>query len=96
MATKLKRKYVVVRTYSAGVHVGELVSRKGQEVTLANSRRLWRWQGANTLNEVARSGVAQGSKVSELVSEIDLTQAIEVLTCSPEGEKSLRGATWSP
>lgn len=29
---KSARKYVVVRTYSAGVHVGELAERRGQEV----------------------------------------------------------------
>ncbi len=29
-----KRKYVIVRTYSAGVFAGELESRKGQEVVL--------------------------------------------------------------
>lgn len=28
---KSKKNYVLVRTYSAGVHVGELVSRKGKE-----------------------------------------------------------------
>jgi len=33
MAKATKRKYVVVRTYSAGVHAGELVSRDGKEVT---------------------------------------------------------------
>ena len=37
---KKKRKYVLIRTYSAGVHVGELVSRKGKEVVLANTRRI--------------------------------------------------------
>lgn len=36
-----KRKYVVVRTTGAGVHAGELVSRKGTEVTLAHARRIW-------------------------------------------------------
>ena len=32
----MKGKYVVVRTYSAGVHVGTLVLQKGREVTLKN------------------------------------------------------------
>ena len=44
MDTK-KLKYVSVRTYSAGVFAGELVSRKGQEVVMANARRLWMWSG---------------------------------------------------
>lgn len=44
--------YVVVRTYSAGVHAGELVSQNGKEVTLKNARRIWYWRGANTLHEI--------------------------------------------
>ena len=42
---KSAARIVLIRTYSAGVHYGELVSRKGREVTLANARRVWRWRG---------------------------------------------------
>ncbi len=33
-------RYVIVRTYSAGVFAGELEGRNGQEVVLRNARRL--------------------------------------------------------
>ncbi len=89
-----KRPYVVVRTYSAGVHVGELVSRKGKEVELANARRIWRWTGANTLHEMSLHGVAADSKVSEPVKAITLTEAVEVIPCTELGEATLRGAQW--
>ena len=47
MKTKTKkRKYVIVRTYSAGVFAGDLESRNGQEVVLTNARRIWYWKGA--------------------------------------------------
>lgn len=36
-----KRKYVIVRTYSAGVFAGFLESRKAREVVLTKARRLW-------------------------------------------------------
>lgn len=84
------KKFVVVRTYSAGVHVGELVSRKGQEVTLANSRRIWYWQGAASLSAIAVTGVGAGSKIAVAVGEIVLTEAIEIITCTPAAEKNLR------
>ena len=45
-----KLPHVVVRNLSAGVHVGELKSRKGKEVVLVNARRLWKWCGAFTLS----------------------------------------------
>ena len=101
MATKTtktadrKLKAVVVRTYSAGVHYGYLVSRSGQEVVLERARRIWSWNGANTLHEVALRGVGSGSRVSEKVSSITLTQAIEIIACTPEGAAALDAAQWS-
>lgn len=88
-------RYVIVRTVSAGVHAGVLVKRDGQEVTLKDARRIWRWYGANTLNEIALRGVSDKSKVSEPVSEILLTQAIEVIPAAAEGEANLRAAKWA-
>ena len=87
--------YVVVRTYSAGVHVGVLVSRRGTEVQLTDSRRIWSWEGANTLNEMALRGVGPASRVSEPVLRHEITEAIEVLYCTKEAEANLRGAKWS-
>ena len=85
-----KLPYVVVRTYSAGVHTGELKSRKGKEVVLVNTRRLWKWCGAFTLSEVAVEGIKDGSKPSITAPENLLTEAIEVLKTTPAAEKILR------
>jgi hypothetical protein len=92
---KRAARYVVVRTYSAGVHVGELVDRRSREVDLANARRIWNWMGANTLHEIANRGVGAGSRVSEVVSAITLTEAIEILDCTEAAESNLRAAAWS-
>ena len=87
---------VVVRTYSAGVHIGELVSRKGSEVTLRNACRLWRWRGANTLHEVALRGVAdEHTRISERVTGITLTGAIEVIPATVEAAATF-GSRWAP
>lgn len=86
--------YVIVRTYSAGVHCGKLVRREGREVTLTDARRIWYWRGRNTLNEIANRGVGEGSRVSEPVAEITLTEAIELIACSQESVKNLRAAGW--
>ncbi len=85
-----KLPYVVVRTYSAGVHVGELKSRKGKEVVLVNTRRLWKWCGAFTLSEVAIEGIKEGSKPSIAIPQIILTEAIEIVKTSSVAEKILR------
>ena len=87
-------RYVVVRTYSAGVHVGVLKSRNGQEVVLTEAKRVWQWQGANTLHEVALNGVDKASKISEETPTVILTQAIEIIPTSSKGENCLRSQNW--
>ena len=79
-ATKPTGPEVLVRTFSAGVHIGTIKERKGKEVTLTNARRLWNWDGAFTLSAVATSGVdRKNSRISKPVSEIILTEAIEII-----------------
>lgn len=90
-------RYVVVRTYSAGVHVGRMVARSddGKRVRLDDARRIWSWRGAETLHEIADAGVGAGSKVSNPIRQAEVTEAIEVLTCTAAAETNLRGATWA-
>lgn len=82
-------KYVIVRTYSAGVHFGKLKSRKGKEVVLTSARRIWHWSGAFTLNSVATEGIKDG-RIPVAVPEILLTEAIEIIPCSAKAAKQLR------
>lgn len=89
-----KREPVIVRTYSAGVHFGYLVERNGKEVKLADARRIWSWAGANTLHEIATAGVGKGSKVSVTAPSIVLTEAIEIIDCTPAAVKVLESAEW--
>lgn len=92
---KVSPKYVVVRTYSAGVHIGTLVSQKGKEVRLKDAQRLWSWVGANTLHEVALNGVGVGSKLSQVVPDILLTEAIEVIGMTAKARTAVRERGWS-
>ena len=82
-------KYVIVRTYSAGVFAGYLESRTGQEVVLRNARRIWYWKGAASLSQLAQSGTSDpnGCKFPETVNEITLLQAIEIITVTPKAKK---------
>ena len=76
-----KGKYVIVRTYSAGVFAGTLKSRKGKEGVLVNARRLWYWGWAASLSQLAVSGTSkpENCKFPVAVSEVTLTEIIEVL-----------------
>lgn len=87
-----KRKYVIVRTYSAGVFAGELVSRKGQEVVLENARRIWYWAGAASLSQLAMEGTSQPDKCKFPceVSRVELIQAIEILDVTDKAQASIK------
>ena len=86
-------RYVIVRTYSAGVFAGTLISRKGQEVVLKNARRLWYWKGAASLSQLAVDGVLcpNDCKFPCAVSRIELLQAIEILDVSARARLSIEG-----
>ncbi len=88
----LKKKYVIVRTYSAGVFAGTLVSRDGKEVQLANARRLWYWAGAASLSQLAVSGTSKPNecKFPVAVPSVTLMEAIEILDVTPEAETSIK------
>lgn len=84
-----KGKYVIVRTYSAGVFAGNLKSKKGKEVVLNNARRLWYWKGAASLSQLAVDGVKYPAecKFPAAVKQVELTEAIEILDVTPQARK---------
>ena len=83
--------YVIVRTYSAGVFAGILNKREGKEATLTNARRLWYWAGAASLSQLAMSGTTkpESCKFPVAVTEVILTEVIELLAVSDEARKSI-------
>ena len=90
------RPFVVVRTYSAGVHFGYLDWQNPENpkhLRLANSRRVHFWKGAASLSQMAVDGInnASESRVSMTVSSIELTEAIEIISTTSEAKSNLEG-----
>ena len=86
------KKYVIVRTQSAGVFAGTLESRIGQEVVMSDVRRIWYWSGAASLSQLATEGTKDPSncKFPCEVGRIELLQAIEILDVTSEAEASIK------
>lgn len=86
-------KYVIVRTYSAGVFAGYIESRSGREVVMVNARRLWYWDGAASLSQLAMEGVKkpENCKFPCEVKRVELLEVIEILDTTDEAEKSIKG-----
>lgn len=91
IAQHLISKFVIIRTYSAGVHVGYLkeFDARNNCVRLADSRRIWSWEGAFTLSEIANNGI-KGGKLSVFINDIVLTGVCEILPTTEQVEKKLR------
>lgn len=90
--------YKIIRTYSAGVFAGYLAKENGKNVTLRNARRLWYWEGAASLSQLAMEGVSKpkSCKFPCEVDKIILTEAVEVIDCTEKARKSISGvAIWS-
>ena len=84
-ATKrLIGKKVIVRCSRAGVFYGTLSETEGQQVELKDCRRLWYWDGAASLHQLAAQGVkAPGNcKFTIRVDSIVLLEAIEIIPCT--------------
>jgi hypothetical protein len=92
-ASGLIGKKVIVRTYAAGVHFGELSEKEGKEVILKNARRLWYWKTTNSgisLSEVANAGLHKDSKTCAAVDSIWL-EAVEIIPCTKEAIENIEG-----
>ena len=83
-------KRVLVRTYSAGVHIGTLKSvnpDNAMECHLVDALRLWRWTGGGlSLSAVAHNGIKNGRL--NRTDEVVLTNAIEYIPVTEEAEAS--------
>lgn len=88
-------KYCVIRTYSAGVHIGYVKSfaeKHPQHCELINTRRLYSWTNACSLSQVAMDGVGEESRISVEVPENSLTDAIECIPCSAKAAEFFKSA----
>jgi len=74
-------KTCLVRTYSAGVFLGAVAERNGKEVRLTNARRIWYWEGAASLSQLANDGTSKPNKCKfpAPVAEVLLTEVIEII-----------------
>lgn len=85
--------YVIVRTESAGCFAGYMykTDKNGNEVILRNARRLWYWDGASSLSQLAMEGVKhpENCKFPCEVQKITLLGVIEIINATEESRKCI-------
>lgn len=94
MADKLNdMEYCIVRTYSAGVFAGYVESRTGKDCVIRAARRIWYWDGAATLSQLAVDGTnkPENCKFPCPVDKVTVTEAIEIIPCTAKAKESIEG-----
>lgn len=86
-------KKVIVRSTRAGVFYGTLKSKDRDEVVVTDCRRLWYWEGAVSLNQLAVDGTIKPDKCrfTMAVPEILICSVVEIIPCSEKAIKSIEG-----
>ena len=86
-------KKVIIRADKAGVFCGILKNKNGSEVTLTNCRRLWYWDGAASISQLAVDGVTKpkNCKFTVVVEEILIMGVIEIIPCTEKAIESIEG-----
>ena len=85
-------RYVIIRSENAGVFAGYLEFQDKEEVILVDARRLWYWDGAASLSQLAQDGVKkpENCKFPCEVPHIKIQQVIETLDCSEVARLSIK------
>lgn len=86
-------KKVIIRGDRSGVFFGTLAHREGREVTLNNCRRIWYWDGAASISQLASEGTQKPDKCkfTITVDSIVVLDTIEIIPCTDKAIKSIEG-----
>ena len=93
----MMNKKVIIRGDRSGVFFGTITKKEGQEVTLKKCRRLWYWDGAASISQLATDGTSrpEGCQFTVTVDNIVILDAIEIIPCADKAIKSIEGvAEW--
>jgi hypothetical protein len=84
-------KKCIVRGDRSGVFFGTVKSINGQTVEMENVRRLWYWDGANSISDLAIQGTKKPNncKFTKAVEQVLLTDVVEINVCTNEAITNL-------
>ena len=84
-------KRVIIRAYGAGVFYGTLSEVDSNNVELKDCRRIWYWDGAASLSQLATDGVKapQNCKFTVVVESLVVLNVIEIIPATEQAQQSL-------
>lgn len=90
---KAKNQKYIIRCDRAGVFYAEIKERRGSEADLVNARRLWYWDGAASLSQLATEGTKapRNCRFTVTVPSMTVLGVIETIPCSKAAVQSIDG-----
>ena len=84
-------KYYIVRTDRAGVFFGQIEKIDGNVINMKNVRKLFYWDGACAVEELAMSGVKkpENCKFTVVVPLMAVFDPIQIIPCTDEATDNL-------
>lgn len=89
--------FVIVKTRFGAVYCGYIEDRGPGYARLSEARNIWRWRGANSLNELANTGASltEYTRISEpCVGSVEIVDAEVILECSSAAIDNLQQSRW--
>ena len=90
-----KEQYYIIRCDRAGVFFAKIAERRGNEADLEDCRRLWYWDGAASLSQLAMEGVTAPRnckfKFTMAVPSMTVLGVIEIIPCTEASVQSING-----
>lgn len=85
-------KICVIRANGAGVFMGEILKQEGDTVLVKDARRLWYWDGANSLSELAEKGTSKplSCKFPVIVGEVMIFKVLEIIKATDQAINSIK------
>lgn len=86
-------KYYIVRTDRAGVFFGKIKERNRDEITMTDVRKIWHWDGACAVEQLAIDGTKKpyNCKFTVIVPEMIIADPIQIIPCTDKAVASLSG-----
>ena len=85
--------FYIVRADRAGVFFGKIKERSQGEVTMTDVRKVWYWDGACAVEQLAMDGTTSPDvcKLTVTVPEMVIANPIQIIPCTEKAVKSLSG-----
>ena len=79
-----KNQYYIVRAARAGVFFGKIREKSTDSVIMTDVRKLWYWDGASSVEQIALDGVKrpENCKFTVTVQAMEIMEPIQVIPCT--------------